>query len=218
MHHRYEITVILITAVILDGNGWYCCRFTCNCRPRVLAGFELFRHCVGDIFLAELSPSAWCKNQYGCTLRVFSMPTGPTCKACVSTRPFVPHLTMKAIVYRKAGPPSVLEVANNWPQPERAYSQVKVRVFATSVNPIDFKARAGKAFPYLLKVPHVSSSCKSVQCVASRSYLGLAVLSRCALPNLQQACNSCHFAVPVLLSWLCCTGSRLRSGRCGGRM
>lgn len=97
-----------------------------------------------------------------------------------------PPLTMKAIVYRKAGPPSVLEVATDWPQPERANNQVKVKIFATSVNPIDFKARAGKAFPYLLKIPHVSSHCQSVHCLPPGRFPAWQFFL-CAYTDLQQA-------------------------------
>lgn len=62
---------------------------------------------------------------------------------------------MRAVVFRKAGPPTVLKLESKWPEPESAYGQVKVKVFATSVNPIDHKVRAAAAFPYLLKTPHV---------------------------------------------------------------
>ena len=65
---------------------------------------------------------------------------------------------MRAVVFRKAGLPSVLEVVPDWPTPKLSYGQVKVKIAATSVNPIDFKARGGMAFPYLLKVPHVRHS------------------------------------------------------------
>lgn len=106
---------------------------------------------------------------------------------------------MKAIVYRKAGPPSVLEVANDWPQPERAINHVKVKIFATSVNPIDFKARAGKAFPYLLKVPHVSSRCHSVQCLPPGHFQAwrfrLARVLTCS-----KQCDFCCVGVPVVLT------------------
>ena len=62
---------------------------------------------------------------------------------------------MRAVIFRKAGPPSVLEVVPDWPTPDLSDGKVKVKIVATSVNPIDFKARGGKAFPYLLRVPHV---------------------------------------------------------------
>lgn len=62
---------------------------------------------------------------------------------------------MRAVVFRSAGPPSVLELHADWPEPTLAYGQIKVKVFATSVNPIDHKVRAGAYFPYLLKTPHV---------------------------------------------------------------
>lgn len=65
---------------------------------------------------------------------------------------------MRAIVFRSAGPPSVLELHTDWPEPLLAYGQVKVKIFATSVNPIDHKVRAGAYFPYLLKTPHVCLS------------------------------------------------------------
>ena len=62
---------------------------------------------------------------------------------------------MRAVVFRNAGPPSVLELPASWPEPQIQYGQVKVKIFATSVNPIDYKVRAGSAFPYLLKSPQV---------------------------------------------------------------
>ena len=64
-------------------------------------------------------------------------------------------MTMRAVVFRRAGPPSVLELHTDWLKPTLAYGQVKVKIFATSVNPIDHKVRAGAYFPYLLKTPHV---------------------------------------------------------------
>ena len=64
-------------------------------------------------------------------------------------------MTMRAVVFRRAGTPSVLELHTDWPEPTLAYGQVKVKIFATSVNPIDHKVRSGAYFPYLLKTPHV---------------------------------------------------------------
>ena len=73
---------------------------------------------------------------------------------------------MRAVVFRSAGPPSVLELHTDWPEPTLAYGQIKVKVFATSVNPIDHKVRAGAYFPYLLKTPHVCLT----RCVLTRKH------------------------------------------------
>ena len=51
---------------------------------------------------------------------------------------------MKAVVLPAYGPPSVLEV-RDVPEPSPGAGQVKVRVAATSVNPIDWKLRSGAA-------------------------------------------------------------------------
>lgn len=98
---------------------------------------------------------------------------------------------MRAIVFHQAGPPSVLKLRNDAIEPRLGYGQVKVKVFATSVNPIDHKVRSGTYLPYTLKTPHVcytryyhihvrcaTSGCKALQAIANMLEFGSAD-SRC---------------------------------------
>lgn len=50
--------------------------------------------------------------------------------------------TMKAIVIRKYGSPEVLEITN-LDRPKIKENQVLVEVYASSVNPVDWKIRKG---------------------------------------------------------------------------
>lgn len=51
---------------------------------------------------------------------------------------------MKAAVINKWGPPSVFEIKNGYPVPIPTENQLLIRVFASSVNPVEWKHRAGK--------------------------------------------------------------------------
>jgi NADPH:quinone reductase-like Zn-dependent oxidoreductase len=55
----------------------------------------------------------------------------------------VKQSTMRAIVYDDYGDPSVLH-ADQRPVPERLPGQVLIEVFASSVNPIDYRLRSGE--------------------------------------------------------------------------
>jgi NADPH:quinone reductase-like Zn-dependent oxidoreductase len=55
---------------------------------------------------------------------------------------------MNAIVYRRFGGPEVLEPAD-LPRPSPGPGQILLRVLASSVNPIDWKAASGKVWPIL---------------------------------------------------------------------
>lgn len=50
--------------------------------------------------------------------------------------------TMKAIQFIKHGPPDVLEL-RDIPIPTRKHREVLIRIYATSVNPVDYKLRKG---------------------------------------------------------------------------
>src|SRR5450631_3658508 len=54
-----------------------------------------------------------------------------------------PMATMKAVRFHSYGAPEVL-VYEDAPKPEPAAGEVLVKVHATSVNPIDWKIRAGQ--------------------------------------------------------------------------
>lgn len=49
---------------------------------------------------------------------------------------------MKIIVYDQYGPPDVLKIAR-WDKPEPKENEVLVKVYASAVNPIDWKVRKG---------------------------------------------------------------------------
>lgn len=55
---------------------------------------------------------------------------------------------MHAVVYRRHGGPEVLEPAD-LPRPSPGPGQLLLRVYATSVNPVDWKAASGRAWPIL---------------------------------------------------------------------
>ncbi|KAL3143625.1 hypothetical protein ABBQ38_002422 [Trebouxia sp. C0009 RCD-2024] len=79
---------------------------------------------------------------------------------------------MRAIVFHQAGPPSVLKLRNDAIEPRLGYGQVKVKVFATSVNPIDHKVRSGTYLPYTLKTPHIPGADVAgvvTECASARS-------------------------------------------------
>ncbi len=59
-----------------------------------------------------------------------------------ATKSSVPAETMKAVVAKEFGPPSVLQV-ENVPVPSPGPGQVRVKVKASSVNPLDVKMRSG---------------------------------------------------------------------------
>ena len=50
---------------------------------------------------------------------------------------------MKAIIFEKFGPPSVLQLVTEHPKPVRKAGELLVEVAATSINPVDFKTRKG---------------------------------------------------------------------------
>ena len=66
---------------------------------------------------------------------------------------------MRAVVYRRFGPPGVLEVAD-LPEPEPAAGEVKVRVFAAGLNPLDWKIRAGhvRMLPAFARPPRTTGT------------------------------------------------------------
>ena len=63
---------------------------------------------------------------------------------------------MRAIVYSKQGPSSVLQLAER-PVPEPGPGQVRVRMVRAGVNPTDWKSRAGGTRP-LAEVNGMASS------------------------------------------------------------
>ena len=68
---------------------------------------------------------------------------------------------MKAIVVHQYGGPEVLKF-EDYPDPVPGPGEVLVRVAATSVNPIDYKRRAGLTkdfYPHPLPRPHRSRHC-----------------------------------------------------------
>jgi NADPH:quinone reductase-like Zn-dependent oxidoreductase len=64
---------------------------------------------------------------------------------------------MKAILYRRYGPPEVLEYTDV-PEPQVRVDQILVKVHATSVNPVDWKFRNGKPRIPFLKFPRIPGS------------------------------------------------------------
>src|SRR5207253_1138795 len=56
--------------------------------------------------------------------------------------PLIKEMSMKAVVVHQYGGPEVLKL-EEYPDPAAGPGEVLVRVAATSVNPIDFKRRAG---------------------------------------------------------------------------
>ena len=64
--------------------------------------------------------------------------------------------TMKAIVFKKFGPSSVLEFVDDWPVPEPKQGEVLIKQKATGVNPIDPALRTGGGLMGLFtKLPKV---------------------------------------------------------------
>lgn len=61
---------------------------------------------------------------------------------------------MKAILYRRYGPPEVLEYAEA-PEPQIKDRQILVRVHSASVNPVDWKFRSGKPRIPFLRLPRI---------------------------------------------------------------
>ena len=59
---------------------------------------------------------------------------------------------MRAVVLREFGPPEVLRV-EELPEPEPIPTEVKVRVQAAGVNPVDLKTRAGRGMAAVLGEP-----------------------------------------------------------------
>jgi NADPH:quinone reductase-like Zn-dependent oxidoreductase len=64
---------------------------------------------------------------------------------------------MRAVLYRRFGPPEVLEVADI-PEPDAKAGELKVKVFAAGLNPVDWKIRAGhvRALPMFARPPRVT--------------------------------------------------------------
>src|SRR5438093_4105335 len=61
---------------------------------------------------------------------------------------------MRAVVYRQAGDPSVLQLVDR-PEPEPGPGEVLVRVAVSGVNPTDWKARRGGGRGGRLRFPEV---------------------------------------------------------------
>lgn len=51
---------------------------------------------------------------------------------------------MKAAIIRKFGSPDVLEYVDNYPEPQLHNNQVLIKVYASGVNPLDFRIRKGE--------------------------------------------------------------------------
>ncbi|DBB01352.1 TPA: hypothetical protein ACH3X1_013675 [Trebouxia sp. C0004] len=51
---------------------------------------------------------------------------------------------MTAVIYHKFGPPSTLEVVQDYPVPTRGAGELLVRIHATSINPLDLVTRKGE--------------------------------------------------------------------------
>jgi NADPH:quinone reductase-like Zn-dependent oxidoreductase len=64
---------------------------------------------------------------------------------------------MKAILYRRYGPPEVLEYTDI-PEPQIRADQILIKVHATSVNPVDWKFRNGKPKIPFLRLPRIPGS------------------------------------------------------------
>lgn len=62
---------------------------------------------------------------------------------------------MKAAIFRHFGPPSVLEVVNDFAKPSRRPGEVLIKVASASVNPIDWKTRKGEVPKFLVTMPKV---------------------------------------------------------------
>jgi NADPH:quinone reductase-like Zn-dependent oxidoreductase len=62
--------------------------------------------------------------------------------AIAPTQSTIPAQTMKAVVAREYGPPSVLKI-EDLPVPSPGPGQVRVKVVASSINPLDVKMRSG---------------------------------------------------------------------------
>ena len=75
---------------------------------------------------------------------------------------------MTAVIYRKFGPPSNLEVVQDYPVPTRGAGELLVNIHATSINPLDLVTRKGE-IP-LAKKGKVSSCSWKLQFEAA-SYL-----------------------------------------------
>ncbi|KAI8468435.1 MAG: alcohol dehydrogenase [Monoraphidium minutum] len=65
---------------------------------------------------------------------------------------------MRAVVLTALGPPSVLQLHDGWPPPQRRAGEVLVRVAAASVNPVDVKTRAGVVPRPAVAVPRILGS------------------------------------------------------------
>ncbi|KAF8059109.1 BST1 [Scenedesmus sp. PABB004] len=63
--------------------------------------------------------------------------------------------TMRAVVMRSFGPPGALAVEDDFPQPPRRRGEVRIRVAAAGVNPIDFKTRKGDVPRLAVTLPKV---------------------------------------------------------------
>lgn len=63
---------------------------------------------------------------------------------------------MRAAIFRKLGPPSVLEYVQDWQKPARRSGEVLLKVQSSSVNPIDWKVRKGDLPKALVKLPKIT--------------------------------------------------------------
>ncbi len=66
-----------------------------------------------------------------------------------------PSETMRAVVFRECGPPSVLTLVDDFPTPHVRRGEGLVRVMCASVNPIDWKIRSGSIPSFLISKPKV---------------------------------------------------------------
>lgn len=62
---------------------------------------------------------------------------------------------MSAAVFRSFGPPSVLQLENDFPKPNRRKGEVLIKVAAASVNPIDWKTRKGEVPRFAVTRPKI---------------------------------------------------------------
>ncbi|KIZ03562.1 NADPH2:quinone reductase [Monoraphidium neglectum] len=65
---------------------------------------------------------------------------------------------MKAAVLTAQGPPSVLQIQQGYPPPQRRPGEVLVRVAAASVNPVDVKTRSGVVPRLVTAIPRILGS------------------------------------------------------------
>ena len=65
---------------------------------------------------------------------------------------------MRAVVFSEFGDANVLKLDPQHPRPVRKAGEVLIKVFASSVNPIDFKTRKGEVPRFAVKLPQVCAA------------------------------------------------------------